>query len=113
MAINYRKIFILVFKKGGDHPSDGLVKCGYESNMKIFSLSFWISGYLLEQNIRIWQFIISIIIDPLIAKTETSQKMSFKNFSFKIFTSVLYTASNNPIPTNSLGTITNHLHPFT
>ncbi len=115
MAFIYRKIFILFLKKGGDHPSDVLVKSGYESNMKIFSLSFWISGYLLEQNIRIWQFIIIIIIiiNPLIAKTETSQKMSFKNFSFKIFTSVLYTASNNPIPTNSLGTITNHLHPFT
>lgn len=58
MAFIYRKIFILFLKKGGDHPSDVLVKSGYESNMKIFSLSFWISGYLLEQNIRIWQFII-------------------------------------------------------
>lgn len=79
--------------------------------MKIFCLVFWISGYLLEQNIRIWQFI--IIFTLLIAKIETSQKMSFLNFSFKIFTSEKNTASNNPLPTNSLGTIANHLHPFT
>jgi hypothetical protein len=79
--------------------------------MKIFCLAFWISGYLLEQIIRLWKFI--IVFNPLIAKIETSQKMSFLNFSFKNFTSGKNSTSNNPLPTNSLGTFANHLHSFT